>query len=55
MLRFRDWLWAIDADQDYDAVVKSDLDRRTWRHVQHYADAKTAVVQEITERANAAD
>jgi GrpB-like predicted nucleotidyltransferase (UPF0157 family) len=55
MLRFRDWLRATDADRDYYARVKRDLARRTWRHVQHYADAKTAVVQEITERANAAD
>jgi GrpB-like predicted nucleotidyltransferase (UPF0157 family) len=55
MLRFRDWLRATDADRDYYARVKRDLAQRTWRHVQHYADAKTAVVQEITERANAAD
>lgn len=53
MLRFRDWLRATDADRDYYARVKRDLAQRTWRHVQHYADAKTAVVQEITERANA--
>jgi GrpB-like predicted nucleotidyltransferase (UPF0157 family) len=55
MLRFRDWLRATDADRDYYARVKRDLAQRTWRHVQHYADAKTAVVQEITERTNAAD
>jgi GrpB-like predicted nucleotidyltransferase (UPF0157 family) len=54
MLRFRDWLRATDADRDYYARVKRDLAERTWRHVQHYADAKTAVVQEIMERANAA-
>lgn len=51
MLRFRDWLRATNADRDYYARVKRDLAQRTWRHVQHYADAKTAVVQEITERA----
>ncbi len=36
-------------------TVKRELAQRTWRHVQHYADAKTAVVREITERATAAD
>jgi GrpB-like predicted nucleotidyltransferase (UPF0157 family) len=34
--------------------VKRDLARRTWRHVQHYADAKTAIVEEIMARATAA-
>lgn len=55
MLGFRDWLRATDADRDYYARVKRDLAQRTWRHVQHYADAKTAVIQEITERADAID
>ena len=27
--------------------TKRDLAKRTWRHIQHYADAKTAVVEEI--------
>jgi GrpB-like predicted nucleotidyltransferase (UPF0157 family) len=51
MLRFRDWLRDTDADRDYYEQTKRDLARRTWRHVQHYADAKTAVVREIMERA----
>ncbi len=55
MLRFRDWLRATDADRDYYARVKRDLAQPTWRHVQHYADAKTAVIQEITEGADAID
>ena len=54
MLRFRDWLRAHDDDRDRYAAVKRDLARRQWRHVQHYADAKTAVVQEIMARADAA-
>ena len=54
MLRFRDWLRATDADRDHYANVKRELAKRTWRHVQHYADAKTAVVHEILERADAA-
>jgi GrpB-like predicted nucleotidyltransferase (UPF0157 family) len=53
MTRFRDWLRDNDADRDYYAGSKRDLAQRTWRHVQHYADAKTAVVREIMHRANA--
>jgi GrpB-like predicted nucleotidyltransferase (UPF0157 family) len=54
MLRFRDWLRAHAEDRDRYQAVKRDLARRHWRHVQHYADAKTAVVQEIMSRADAA-
>lgn len=54
MLLFRDWLRANDADRDAYLQVKRDLARRTWRHVQHYADAKTAIVQEIMARATEA-
>jgi GrpB-like predicted nucleotidyltransferase (UPF0157 family) len=53
MLRFRDWLRASPADRDRYLRAKRDLARRTWRHVQHYADAKTTVIQEIMDRANA--
>ena len=54
MLRFRDWMRGHDEDRDRYAAAKRALAGRTWRHVQHYADAKTAVVQEIMDRANAA-
>jgi GrpB-like predicted nucleotidyltransferase (UPF0157 family) len=54
MLLFRDWLRANDADRDAYLRVKRDLAQRTWRHVQHYADAKSAIVTKITERAVAA-
>jgi GrpB-like predicted nucleotidyltransferase (UPF0157 family) len=54
MLRFRDWLRANDADRDNYAQVKRELARCTWRHVQDYADAKTVVVREIMDRADAA-
>jgi GrpB-like predicted nucleotidyltransferase (UPF0157 family) len=54
MLRFRDWLRADDDDRDYYAAAKRGLAGREWRHVQHYAEAKTAVVQEIMARADAA-
>jgi GrpB-like predicted nucleotidyltransferase (UPF0157 family) len=51
MLRFRDRLRTSDADREHYARTKRELSRRTWRHVQHYADAKTRVVEEIMERA----
>jgi len=54
MLLFRDWLRANDGDRDAYLRVKRDLAQRTWRHVQHYADAKSAIVAEIVERATAA-
>lgn len=54
MLRFRDRLRVNEADRDRYARIKHDLARRTWRHVQDYADAKTAIVQEIMERSSAA-
>ena len=54
MLLFRDRLRANDADRDAYLQVKRDLARRTWRHVQHYADSKTAIVQQIMARAGEA-
>jgi len=51
MLTFRDRLRTHPEDRDRYAAAKRELARRTWRHVQHYADAKTAVVQEILDRA----
>jgi GrpB-like predicted nucleotidyltransferase (UPF0157 family) len=54
MLLFRDWLRSNDADREAYLRVKRELAQRTWRHVQHYADAKTAIIQQIMERACAA-
>jgi GrpB-like predicted nucleotidyltransferase (UPF0157 family) len=51
MLLFRDWLRANGADRDAYLQVKRDLAKRTWRHVQHYADAKTTIVEQIIARA----
>ncbi len=53
MLMFRDWLRTHDADQARYEAAKRDLARRTWRHVQGYADAKTAVVESILTAAGA--
>jgi GrpB-like predicted nucleotidyltransferase (UPF0157 family) len=52
MLRFRDWLRSNESDRDKYAKVKRELAKQMWRHVQHYADAKTSIVQEILERTN---
>ncbi|OLR95428.1 GrpB family protein [Actinokineospora bangkokensis] len=51
MLRFRDHLRAHPADRDRYAAAKRELSARVWRHVQHYADAKSEVVREILARA----
>ena len=47
MLHFRDWLRTNDTDRDKYAQVKRSLAKNKWRHVQHYANAKTSIVQEI--------
>jgi GrpB-like predicted nucleotidyltransferase (UPF0157 family) len=51
MLLFRDWLRGNAADRDLYAVKKRELAGREWKYMQQYADAKTAVVQEIMARA----
>lgn len=51
MLRFRDWLRANPADRDQYAHFKQSLAKKTWRHVQHYADAKAPFIREIMKRA----
>ncbi len=51
MLLFRDRLRANDADRDAYLQVKRDLPKRTWRHVQHHADAKIAIAEQIIARA----
>ncbi len=51
MLLFRDWLRSNAADRDLYARTKLALARQEWQDVQNYADAKTAVVEEIIARA----
>jgi GrpB-like predicted nucleotidyltransferase (UPF0157 family) len=51
MVLFRDWLRASDTDRDAYLQVKRGLATRSWRHVQHYADAKTAIVEQVIARA----
>jgi GrpB-like predicted nucleotidyltransferase (UPF0157 family) len=53
MLRFRDRLRADEQDRELYARTKRVLAAQQWRHVQHYAEAKSEVVQQIMERADA--
>jgi GrpB-like predicted nucleotidyltransferase (UPF0157 family) len=51
MLLFRDWLRGNAADRDLYARTKLALAQKDWTFVQNYADAKTAVVEQILARA----
>jgi GrpB-like predicted nucleotidyltransferase (UPF0157 family) len=51
MLRFRDWLRQNEEDRLLYERTKRDLAAREWAFVQNYADAKSAVVEEILARA----
>ncbi len=51
MLMFRDWLRSNDGDRKLYADTKRMLAAKQWAYVQNYADAKTAVVDEIMTRA----
>jgi GrpB-like predicted nucleotidyltransferase (UPF0157 family) len=53
ILRFRDWLRTNAADRDLYARTKLALARKQWKHIESYADAKTAMVEEILSRAHA--
>jgi GrpB-like predicted nucleotidyltransferase (UPF0157 family) len=53
MIRFRDHLRSNPGDRALYERTKRDLAGRTWRYMQHYADAKTELVEEILERASA--
>jgi len=50
-LLLRDRLRANQADRELYERTKRDLAKREWKYVQNYADAKTAVVEEIIARA----
>ncbi|MBB3084573.1 GrpB family protein [Geodermatophilus sabuli] len=51
MLRFRDRLRDDHTARDRYQRAKRELAQQTWRHVQDYADAKTAVITEILDDA----
>jgi GrpB-like predicted nucleotidyltransferase (UPF0157 family) len=48
---FRDRLRTNQADRELYERTKRELAKREWKYVQNYADAKTAVVEEIIARA----
>lgn len=50
-LRFRDWLRTHPEDRDLYLRTKRELAARRWKYTQHYADAKSQVVEEILARA----
>jgi len=51
ILAFPEWLRTHDDDRDYYERTKRELAQRDWKYVQHYADAKSEVVEEILKRA----
>ncbi|NNH74208.1 GrpB family protein [Nocardia uniformis] len=51
MLAFRDRLRTHDGDRAYYDATKRELAQRSWKYVQHYADAKSDVVEAIMARA----
>jgi len=51
MLRFRDRLRTDAGDRELYARTKRTLAQQQWRHVQHYAQAKSEVVELILQRA----
>ena len=53
MTGFRDWLRVHDDERELYERTKRGLAAREWRHVQHYADAKSKVVEGIVARSRA--
>ncbi|MEU2123866.1 GrpB family protein [Nocardia niwae] len=51
ILAFRDWLRTHDDDRVYYERTKRELAQREWKFVQHYANAKSTVIEEILGRA----
>lgn len=54
MLLFRNWLRLNPSDLQLYEYTKRELARKEWKYMQNYADAKTAVVEEIIARAKQA-
>ena len=50
MLGFRDWLRSDAGDRDLYARTKVALAQQDWIYTQNYADAKTAVIEEILQK-----
>jgi len=54
MLLFRDWLRRNESDRELYERAKRELAQKEWNYVQDYADAKSALVEEIIARARGA-
>ena len=54
MVRFRNWLRVSKDDRELYARTKQALAEREWKYTQNYADAKSAVIEEIMSRAGRA-
>jgi GrpB-like predicted nucleotidyltransferase (UPF0157 family) len=52
-LDLRDWLRTDESDRALYAQVKRELAERPWSDMNHYADAKSEVIQEVLGRARA--
>jgi GrpB-like predicted nucleotidyltransferase (UPF0157 family) len=52
-LLLRDWLQESADDREAYAALKTELQKQSWETVNHYADAKTALISEMTARAEA--
>jgi len=50
-LMFRNWLRSNAEDRDLYARTKLELAKKDWKFSQNYADAKTAIIEEILARA----
>jgi GrpB-like predicted nucleotidyltransferase (UPF0157 family) len=51
ILAFRDWLRTHDDDRELYASTKRALAEQNWKYVQHYANAKSEIVEQILARA----
>lgn len=51
MVAFRDWLRSSESDRELYAGSKRALAREEWKYTQNYADAKSAVIEQILSRA----
>ena len=54
MILFREWLRGNEVDRRLYERTKRELGAQKWKYTQNYADAKTAVVEEILTRATGA-
>jgi GrpB-like predicted nucleotidyltransferase (UPF0157 family) len=51
ILAFRDWLRSHETDRTYYEGTKRELAQRKWKYVQHYANAKSEVIEAILAQA----